>query len=114
MTLHRCPLGTSDSEMVVRFLKSIPFEELLFIAGDIQSKLSASEQIACDINRFCSSYADTEGRINFILTLIDNATILPLQVPLSAMRDPEMMQVTHTPVYEDYTPPQFAAELCEV
>jgi len=104
MKLHNCPLGSTDKELVSRYLRGLPFEELLFIIGDVQSKLTATEQITYDINRFCSSYADTEGRITLLLTLIDDAIVSPLCIPLTYTGNPESIDPARQKSYDFFAP----------
>ena len=101
MNPRRCPLSVSDFDLVECSLKEMPLSEVIHLTEQLFGELSASEKITYDINRYCSDYSDSNGRINFIKALIDNAVISPITIPYSYQRDPRLADLVR-PKYHEY------------
>jgi hypothetical protein len=104
MNPRHCPLVTTDTGLIRRYLESLPLDELIFQTEQILSGLSTSERITYDISRYCNEYADINGRISFILTLIENGIYSSVHVPLSYQNNPRLIDLVRTKQYEYYIP----------
>ncbi|MBN1758745.1 MAG: hypothetical protein JW863_10525 [Chitinispirillaceae bacterium] len=111
MNPNRCPVVTPDFELIHRYLADLPLEELIFQTEEIFGTLSTTEKSSYNINRFCSSYADVEGRINFVRALIDNAVISTVHIPFSYNRDERLINLLRPKVFDYFLP--IAQELKE-
>lgn len=101
MNPRSCPLSVSDFDLVERSLKEMPLSEVIHITEQLFGELSASEKITYDINHYCSDYSDSNGRIDFIKTLIDNGVISPIHIPYSYQRDPRLVDLVR-PKHHEY------------
>lgn len=104
MNSHRCPLATSDNELIRSYLADLPLDDLVFLSEQVFFTLSPAEQISYDLNGYCSDYADCSGRADFITSLVDDGVITPIQIPLSYRRNERLVSLIRSPVYEYYIP----------
>jgi|GEM_PF-4490877 len=104
MNYHRCPLATSNHEMIRLYLTDLPLDELIFLSEQVFCTLSPAEQTAYDLNRYCTDYADCSGRADFITALVDDGVIAPIQIPLSYRGNERLVSLLRSPVYEYYIP----------
>ncbi|MBN1760716.1 MAG: Ig-like domain-containing protein [Chitinispirillaceae bacterium] len=104
MNARKCPLVTADFELIERFLRAMPLHELVYYTEQLFSQLTSSEKVAYDINRYCSSYSDHEGRIRFVRTLIDRSVVSMVHVPLSYRRDPRLINLLRPKAYDYFIP----------
>ncbi len=111
MNPNRCPVVTADFEIIHRYLSGLPLEELIAQTEDIFATLSPGEQNSYNINRFCTSYTDVDGRISFVRTLIENAVIATVHIPFNYNRDERLINLLRPKQYEYFLP--MAKELAE-
>lgn len=111
MNPNRCPVVTADFEIIHRYLSGLPLEELIAQTEDIFAFLSPGEQNSYNINRFCTSYTDIDGRIQFVRTLIENAVIATVHIPFNYNRDERLINLLRPKQYEYFLP--IAKELKE-
>lgn len=104
MTSLHCPLAPHENDAVVQFLRELSLDDLVFLTEQMTSRFSADEKVTYNINKFCSNYSDYEGRINFIRMLVDHSVILPVNIPLSYQRNPQLVDFVRPQVYEYYIP----------
>ena len=104
MNPHRCPIYLNDFEQIRQYLLDLPIHDLIFMTGLIVDELSPIERIHFDVNKFCCSFDDRYGRIQFIETLISQGIIQPLQVPMSYEDDPRITDLYRPRHFEFYFP----------
>jgi hypothetical protein len=76
-----CPFNTKNLQAVYDALWEMPFNDLYFQCQDIMAELSPGEINTYGLNQFVNGYEDRQGYIDFIMTLVKNEVIAPLQVP---------------------------------
>ena len=104
MNPNRCPLTTSDFDLIQRTLQEMSLDEVIFLTEQLFGELSAAEKVTYDINRFCSAYSDIPGRIRFIKALIDDGVIASIHIPLSYQRDSRLVDLIRSKQYEYFIP----------
>jgi len=104
MDLRACPLEAPDKILVRQYLAGLSLNHLITLTEDVFRNLSSSEQVTYSMLRFCSGYSDHDGRIKFLITLINDKIISPLRVPTSASTDPKLNRYFKQPTYDYYIP----------
>jgi hypothetical protein len=83
MDYNECPLHGADQQSVSDALCQMSFLDLYFTCQDLMAELSPGERNTCNLNQYIHGYEDRQGYIDFIMALVKNEFIVPLQIPHS-------------------------------